>query len=354
MSPDHTHTDHESAEAREIRETFRPPTHPETARRNARASITVIAVTALMLLLFQGPSLRESGKEMDTGVVRTLALAIGHPAGWLGDQLPLNELADDATAFLSTDEELDSDVAGFAGAVQQVGGGGVPPVPAEAFDPRDIDLGKPPARALRRLLVTGDSMSQPLDSELARRLTDGQAIQVTREPKLGSGISKTFPVDWAKLSRQLADREKPDAVVMFLGANEGFPLAPVGTSKEVECCAVGWAQEYAFRVRQVMNTFRRGGQARVYWLTLPLPRDPERRKIAQVVNAAIRVAVQPYRAQARVIEMEALFTPDDTYRESLNGTLVRDADGIHLNDAGAKLAADPVMRALEADFRLDG
>jgi lysophospholipase L1-like esterase len=347
-------TDHESAEAREIRETFRPPTHPDTARRSARSAITVIAVTALVLLLFQGPGLRKSGKEMDKGVLRTLVLAIGEPAGWLGDQLPLDDVADDATAWLSTDEDLDSDVAGFAGAVQQVGGEGVPPVPPESFDPRDLGEAKPPQRALRHLLVTGDSMSQPLDSELARRLADGRAIQVTRDPHLGSGISKTFPVDWAKLARRLADREKADAVVMFLGANEGFPLTPVGGTEEVECCVVGWAQEYAFRVRQVMNTLRRDGQARVYWLTLPLPRDPERRKIASTVNAAIRVAVQPYRAQARVVEMEALFTPNKAYRESIDGTLVRESDGIHLNDAGAKLAADPVLKAIEADFRLDG
>ena len=104
----------------------------------------------------------------------------------------------------------------------------------------------------------------------------------------------------------------------------------------------------------MMNTYRQGGAARVYWLTLPLPRGGERQEIARAVNAAIEVAAQPYRAQVRVLDMTTLFTPGGRYRDAMDvdgrRRIVREADGIHLNQAGAELAADAVQAALRRDF----
>jgi hypothetical protein len=56
----------------------------------------------------------------------------------------------------------------------------------------------------------------------------------------------------------------------------------------------------------------------------------------------------------RVLDLADLFTPDGRYRVSMDvggrETVVREPDGIHLNDAGSQLAADAVQRALAADF----
>jgi hypothetical protein len=116
----------------------------------------------------------------------------------------------------------------------------------------------------------------------------------------------------------------------------------------------GWAAAYAYRVRRMMNTYRRGGRARVYWLTLPAPRDKDRQEVARSVNAAIEVAAQPYRAQVRVLDMDELFTPGGRYRDAMEvdgrREIVREPDGIHLNGQGAELAADAVMEAVERDF----
>jgi hypothetical protein len=124
--------------------------------------------------------------------------------------------------------------------------------------------------------------------------------------------------------------------------------------REVKCCGPEWAAVYANRARRMMTTYARGGAARVYWLTLPTPRDGDRAEIARNVNAAIAAAAAPYRAQVRVLDMGAIFTPGDRYRDAMNvdgrETIVREADGIHLNETGSKLAADTVMHALDRDF----
>jgi hypothetical protein len=214
-------------------------------------------------------------------------------------------------------------------------------------------LGQPAEKLeLRTLLVTGDSLVMPLDVELARRLADSD-VKVVRDPHVGTGISNSTIVDWAKLSTRQVEREKPDAVVVFIGANDGFPF-PADDGREIECCGVPWATVYANRVRQLMNTYRRAGTARVYWITVPTPRDAERQEIARVVNAAIAVARDPWRAQVRLIDTVPIFTPGARYRASMpidgRDTIVRESDGIHLNEAGSALLADEVLAAIDRDF----
>ena len=169
----------------------------------------------------------------------------------------------------------------------------VPPVTADAFDPARIGAKPGPKRQLRTLLVTGDSMSTPLDAEMARLLA-GDDVRVIREPHLGTGISKSFLVDWGQLSARQVKRDHPNAVVVFIGANEGFPMKGAG-GREVQCCGAEWAAAYANRVRRMVDTYRQQGAARVYWIGLPPPRAAAGSKISRVVNEAVEVATQPWR-----------------------------------------------------------
>jgi lysophospholipase L1-like esterase len=325
------------------------------ARRfRARDGILALLVALVIVVVCAGPSIRHSGNEMDAGWQRDLVLAFGKPAGAIGDALPFAGWVHHVTSWVSPDEDL-GDEGGFATGSPAAGAGAnaVAPVGPEAFDRGQLGLPPAPKRPLHTLLVTGDSMSMPLDAVLARRLaSDG--VKTLREPHIGTGISKSDLLDWGKLSAKQA-REDADAVVVFIGANEGFPFPPARKgAKPIQCCGPDWAAIYASRVRQMMNAYRRDGAARVYWLQLPLPRDPARQKIARAVNAAVAVAAEPYRSQVHVLDLAHLFTPGGRYRVSMDvdgrETVVREPDGIHLNDAGSQLAADAVQRALDADF----
>ena len=314
---------------------------------SAREALVCVFACALLLAFLEGPSIRRAGERMDPGIQRTMVLAVGHPAGWVGDRLGVARVTHDATSWLSPDKSL-SDQAGFANTPTSAAGK-LPPVTPDAFDPVALG-GKPlPHRALRTVLVTGDSMATPLDTEVARRLTGRDGVKVIREPHLGTGISKSLLVDWGKLSAQQVSEEKPDAVVVFIGANEGFGMPGPG-GKQVECCGPDYAAVYANRVRRMMDTYRQRGAARVYWLTLPAPRDKDRQEIARTVNAAIAVAAEPLRSTVRVFDTVPVFTPGATYRDAIGATIVRQADGIHLNEAGAKIAAGRVVAMIDRDF----
>jgi hypothetical protein len=333
---------------------------PTGRRLRARDAVLCVFLTALLLVLLQGEAIRSSGEKMEPGLERTVVRAVGAPTGWLADRLPLADVVSDATAWLSPDEKLTGGAGSFDTPPQGAGAAAVAPgataaaapITPDAFDP--AALGEQPKRLARlaTLLVTGDSLAQPLDVQLARTLA-GDGVKTVRDAHLGTGISKTDLVDWGQLSALQVRQRKPDAVVMFMGANEGFPM-PAAGGRLVQCCGPSWAAIYATRVRRMMETYRRDGAARVYWLLLPMPRDPERQKIARSVNAAILVAAQPFRSHVRVLDMAALFTPGGRYRAAMRvgarNTIVRRPDGIHLNDAGARLAGSKVIARLRSDF----
>lgn len=306
---------------------------PGARRFGARDALVCILLAALMLCLLEGPSIRRTGERMDPGIQRTMVLAVGHPAGWVGDRLGIARISHDATAWLSPDDDL-SDQAGF---------GSAPKSHAKPL----------PQRPLKTVLVTGDSLATPLDQEVGRKLAARSGVKVVREPHLGTGISKSLLVDWGKLSAQQVAKRKPDAVVVFIGANEGFPMPGPG-GKQVRCCGAGYTAVYAKRVRRMMDTYRQKGAARVYWVTVPAPRVRFRREIARAVNAAIEVAAQPVRTQVRVVDTVPVFTPGGKYRDAMEVdgrmSIVRESDGIHLNRSGARVLAGQVLRLIERDF----
>jgi lysophospholipase L1-like esterase len=322
-------------------------------RHRPRDLLICCGIAVILLTLAEGRSVRHAGREMPAGWERSLVLAVGHPAGWITDQIPV--LADAANqlgkVFKGSNDLAGGGAGSFSDSGARAAAGGVQPVTPDAFDPRTLGEKPPPPRPLKTLLVTGDSMSQPLDAELARSLTP-KGIKVVRDAHVGTGISDTTIVDWGKLSISQVKKDAPDATVMFIGANDGFPMK-VGT-RAIKCCNAVWAAEYAYRARRMMDTYRRAGAGRVFWLLLPTYRSAARNAIARVVNAAIYTAANPYRAQVRILDMGAIFTPGNKYRDAMpvggHEQLVRQSDGVHLNQTGSRLAADAVLAALRGDF----
>jgi hypothetical protein len=205
---------------------------------------------------------------------------------------------------------------------------------------------KPPSGHLR-ILATGDSMIQIVDSFIRARTAPAT---VRSDARVSTGISKTSLLDWRAHAREQAAGVRPDVTVMFIGANDGFPMAGA------DCCGAPWIAEYARRTRGMMRTYARGGRGRVYWLLLPAPRDGFFRQVFPAVNSGLRQAAIGLEDDVRLIELDRFFTPGGRYRNSMriDGKLVRvrQRDGVHLNTTGAALAARLVVAALRRDRML--
>jgi hypothetical protein len=198
-----------------------------------------------------------------------------------------------------------------------------------------------------RILATGDSMIQIVDSFMRER---AQPAMLRSDARVSTGISKPALLDWRKHAREQVADVHPDVTVMFLGANDGFPMAGA------DCCGMPWIAEYARRARDMMRTYARGGRGRVYWLLLPAARGGLFRETFPAVNAALRQAASGLGDDVRLIELNEVFTPGGRYRKSMRiggkRVPVRQSDGVHLNTTGAELAARLVVGALRRDRML--
>jgi lysophospholipase L1-like esterase len=205
--------------------------------------------------------------------------------------------------------------------------------------------GGPPAPAVPTLLATGDSMMFGLDSFLGDELA-GQA-DVHSDVRPGTGLSRVAS-DWMSIAAAQVRAHRPGLTVIMLGAADGFPMVPPGGTS-LDCCGRPWIAEYVRRARAMTRTYQRGGRGRVYWLTVPVPRQAERAPIVAAVNTAIRQAVAG--SGATVVALDTLFTPHgyrDVVRYRGREVRVRDVDGLHLSLQGQAIAAKAVARIIRA------
>lgn len=180
-----------------------------------------------------------------------------------------------------------------------------------------------------RVLATGDSMIQVVDAHLGRALRARRG-SVRSDAHISTGITKPFLMDWLAHARGSAGSVKPDVTVVFLGANDGFPLDGAA------CCSGRWIEGYARRAGAMMRAYLRGGRGRVLWLLLPTPRRANFARVFRGVNAGVVRAARGFRDdEVRVIDLRRV-----------RG---RQSDGIHLDGTGARVAASLIVRELRRD-----
>jgi lysophospholipase L1-like esterase len=197
-----------------------------------------------------------------------------------------------------------------------------------------------------RLLATGDSMIQVVDTYLKERLGK-RGIGVRSDARVSTGLSKPFLTNWPRLAAKQARGVRPDVTVVFIGANDGFPFG------DVDCCSDAWVDAYAKRAEAMMRSYSRSGRGLVYWLTLPAPRPAQWQPIYPAVNRAIKRAAARTGGATRVLDIARTFTPGYRFRQSMTWRgrreNVRQADGVHLSASGASIAETLIQRALGND-----
>ena len=168
-----------------------------------------------------------------------------------------------------------------------------------------------------------------------------QGVKVIRDPHIGTGISKSILVDWGQALHQ-PGRAGPSRRGRRVhrrqrGLLDARPRRPDGRLLRAE-----WAAIYATRVRRMMNTYRRAGAARVYWLTLPTPREAARASRSRAWSTPpIVVAAEPWPRQVT----------SDRHRPDLHpGQPLprRDDDRRHADDRARIRRHPPQRRRLRA------
>jgi len=211
---------------------------------------------------------------------------------------------------------------------------------------------RPTAADPLRLLMAGDSMTEAAGPALLDASEVTGVIDATHELRYSSGLTRPDYFDWpARLATLLAERD-PEAVVVFLGANDAqgiqTPAGPAAFGTDA------WVAEYRARVAAVMDLLTADGRT-VYWIGQPVMRDAGYDGRMALLTRIYREEAEG-RRDVRFLDTRATFTgPDGGYSAYLpdaagRPVLVRRDDGIHLTPAGADRLVAVVMQAINTDW----
>ena len=198
-----------------------------------------------------------------------------------------------------------------------------------------------------RILATGDSMIQIVDSFMKQRLNPLPGVGVRSDAHISTGISKAFLFDWNAHARRTARSYRPDVTVMFIGANDGFPirLDPLlRRGVDARVCAPGRPDDvrlHARRPRARLLGHAAGAGRGIF-------KAPYR-----AVNRAVRSAAARTAGKVRVLDFEKIYTPRGVFQQSIRfrgrSYSVRQGDKVHLNTTGARIGATLISEAIARD-----
>jgi len=143
-----------------------------------------------------------------------------------------------------------------------------PIAPEQTAPPKPAIIAKSPTA--RRILVIGDFSAAALAEGLNRAYSDNPDILVRSKAENNSGLNRVEVYDWPAAVAALAAQEKPDLIIVMLGANDRQPLKITDKqgSKQLDFGSEEWLKAYTIRADNLAQALQKRGTP---WLWVGLP-----------------------------------------------------------------------------------
>lgn len=200
----------------------------------------------------------------------------------------------------------------------------------------------------RRVALAGDSMmAVGLSGQLQRDLAPFKtSVTTIRAFRPATGLARPDVFDWQKEYPLMAGNGKPDVVVVAIGANDTQNLEIGG--KVLTIGSVEWRAAYRQRVTDYLNMLTQDG-AVVLWIKLPPMRPAKYNRNVTVVNEVAQEVVTSnpraiwWDVSSRYVDAKGQFREFANVGDSRRQVRIRQSDGIHLTEAGAKLISEDII-----------
>ncbi len=143
------------------------------------------------------------------------------------------------------------------------------PLSAQASNPSAV-AAVPPVPAVRpKVLIVGDSLvMEGFGPVLQRSLRARNDLDVVREGKYSTGLTRSDQLDWSAHLRTLLKKHRPDVIVVCLGANDPQDIID-GRKKRHLTGSESWQALYRSRAERFLRVAESEG-ASVVWSGLPV------------------------------------------------------------------------------------
>ncbi len=222
-----------------------------------------------------------------------------------------------------------------------------------SVEPEGLFSAKAPAKTL---LLAGDSLSISLAEQLSLAVEGQKSWRFAHLGKVSSGLTRPDLLDWPKTLADLVRRERPDAVLIMIGANDDKPV-PQKDGPPALFGAPGWDEAYSRAVAEFIDIARsQNPDVPITWIGPPVmggaPLSQAMRRISAVIAKTCA------QKRVRYVETLSLFA-DETgafarYAVDDDGDLrsIRTPDGVHLTISGAKMLSGKTLKAIHPEIRL--
>jgi hypothetical protein len=323
--------------------------------QSAGAAIVVCLGALVIALFLNAPGLHKSATIQPKGWKRDVALAVTGPLQTVSHTLLLDRPRKGLKDALgrSQDDIVDTVVAGPGDEQSTDAEPAAPKTGAQPSTPpkrKRFTPGKP-----LRLWIAGDSLAIVPGQSILRAVAGNRSVKPLGEVegRLSTGLERPDVYNWFSRTRDVMQKEKPDAVVVMFGGNDDHGYM-TGLPEGLSVSTFGsqaWREEYRRRVATIMNTATRNG-AFIVWIGLPITKDADQTRRFDTINAIVQAEAARRPGRASYLDTYFFFAGKDggyaQYVENGAGRLVkmRADDGVHFERPAGDLIADKVLERI--------
>ena len=322
---------------------------------------------AATILLFESGALLTWADRLDVGPARTGAVRVTaaaektlHPLGiekvrnaaldgldrlgWMDDPARILAARDPRTAWAPRFSPH-----GAAGPCLATANAPAALAPVVASVPKLTPLKPLPPAApggTRVVALVGDSMmAVGLSDVLLRQTAKDENLRIIKAFRSGTGLARPDVFDWMKEYPAMIGDDKPDAVIVAIGANDGQGFWVDGNP--LLYGTDGWVKAYEQRTTDFLNLLTQNG-AHVIWVGLPPMRAGALNdKTAEINRIAYTVVSQNplatwWNPESLIGDEAGGFRQTETLPDG-KAVRLRVGDGVHLTDEGAALLAPALV-----------
>ncbi len=309
------------------------PEDPTLAMPAGRVFLVVL-VALLTAAIFNADAMVRAGEGMKLGTTRDITLSVARPLADVTGFLQLNEPRKGFDAAFGQESKTASGTeleTGSAAILRKRAKREAKPVWRQPTAGQPLDL-----------LVTGDSEADLVGLKMADLDTD-DLLDVETVARNGTALTNPGFFNWELNAQQEMSSRDPDAVVMLIGANDGFNVDVDG-----ELFAPGSAAGVPWMTMPLGGD----GKRPVYWVPPPTARDQTYNEIYRSQNRAVKRAAESVEGARYVDIFSTIGNGQYSDEVEVNGRKVlgRQSDGIHFNREGAEVPAGLVLAAMAEDY----
>ncbi len=208
------------------------------------------------------------------------------------------------------------------------------------------------------VLLIGDSLSIGLGKQLERLFDGRKDVVFSRRGKVSSGLARPDFFDWEQNLEDLAKTQRPDVVIIMIGANDNKALTG-DDGKAVYFDDPAWDALYAEKASRLLSICRAYNPGvRIYWVGAPIMGDPALSGDLQRINGVLKTLCEREKDCQWVDTWQSLADEQGGYAmygKNASGDLapLRVEDGVHVTAAGARILAKDCISAVAPDLGLE-